>query len=108
MTVALIIFICIFDAVNSTSIIDAVYKIASYTYGPILGIFAFGIFTKRQVKDRMIPYVAVIVPLLCLVLNNYSEQWFNGYKFSYELLIINGLLMFIGLFLVREKKKNEN
>ena len=97
--------IFIFDLLNNTSVIDAVYILASYTYGPILGLFAFGIFTKWQVRDRYIPLVAILSPLLCFVLQKNSERWFGGYQFSYELLIFNAIFTFIGLcFLVKRRK----
>ena len=89
--------IIIFNLLNNTSVIDAVYILASYTYGPILGMFAFGVFTKRNVRDKYIPLVALISPLLCFILHKNSEAWFNGYSFSYELLIFNALFTFIGL-----------
>ncbi len=95
--------IVVINAVNNTSVIDAVYILASYTYGPILGLFAFGIFTKIRVKDRFIPLVALLSPLLCFILQKNSENWFNGYVFSYELLIFNALFTFTGLLLVRKR-----
>ena len=92
--------ILVFNALNSTSAIDAVYKLASYTYGPILGLFAFGILTKKQVKDRYVPIVAILAPVICLVLQLNSERWFGGYRFSYELLLLNAALTFLGLCLL--------
>ena len=89
---------------NNTSVIDAVYKLASYTYGPILGLFAFGILTKAKVHDRFIPYVAILSPILCYILDVNSERWFGGYKFSYELLIFNALFTFLGLCLLIKRK----
>ena len=89
--------ILLFNALNNTNVVDAVYILASYTYGPILGMFAFGIFTKKQIRDKYIPLVAVIAPVLCFILQKNSERWFNGYAISYELLIINALFMFVGL-----------
>lgn len=101
------IVIFVFYLLNTKSAIDAVYKLASYTYGPILGMFAFGIFTKRKVRDRWVPLVAVIAPVLCLILQSNSERWFGGYKFSYELLLFNALFTFLGLcLLIRRKKSN--
>ena len=73
---------------------------ASYTYGPILGMFAFGIFLKLKVRDRFIPLVAIVAPVLCYVLQTNSEAWFGGYKFSYELLIFNALFTFIGMLII--------
>lgn len=97
--------ILIFNALNSTSAIDAVYRLASYTYGPILGMFAFGILTERRTLDKAVPAVSIAAPLICLVLQLNSERWFGGYQFSYELLIINGLLTFLGLLAMSRKKK---
>jgi SSS family transporter len=104
MAVVMAIIIYIFNLLNNTSVIDAVYILASYTYGPILGLFAFGIFTKAQVRDKYIPIVAILSPILCYILQSNSERWFGGYKFSYELLIFNALFTFIGLSLLIKKK----
>ncbi|MDR2119902.1 MAG: sodium:solute symporter [Tannerella sp.] len=92
--------IYIFNMLNNTSVIDAVYTLASYTYGPILGLFTFGIFMKRRVHDRYVPLVAILSPALCFVLQNGSESWFNGYRFSYELLLFNALFTFVGLLML--------
>ena len=96
--------ILLFNVLNNTNVVDAVYILASYTYGPILGMFAFGIFTKKQVKDKYIPLAAVVAPIFCFILQKNSERWFNGYAFSYELLIFNALFMFIGLLCLTKKK----
>ena len=107
MAVIMGITIFIFNLLNNTSVIDAVYILASYTYGPILGLFAFGIFMKQQVRDKYIPLVAIVSPFLCFILQKNSEAWFNGYQFSYELLIFNALFTFIGLcILIKKDKKN--
>lgn len=97
------IVIFVFNMLNNTSVIDAVYILASYTYGPILGLFAFGIFTKKQVRDSYIPIVAIVSPILCYILQKNSEVWFNGYQFSYELLIFNALFTFLGLCVLIKK-----
>ena len=99
--------IILFNVLNNTNVVDAVYILASYTYGPVLGMFAFGIFTKKQVKDKYIPMVAVVAPILCFILQKNSEQWFNGYAFSYELLIFNAFFTFTG-FLIISKKYNRH
>lgn len=91
--------IVIINVFNNTSVIDAVYILVSYTYGPILGLFAFGILCKRKVRDRYIPFIAVLAPILCFFLQRNSEKWFNGYSFSYELLIFNALFVCIGLWI---------
>ena len=75
----------------------------SYTYGPLLGLFAFGLFTKRRVlRDRLVPVVCVASPLLCFALDQLARQWW-GYRFGYELLMLNGLLTFLGLWLLSVK-----
>ena len=103
MAVLMAVTVIVFNALNSTSAIDAVYKLASYTYGPILGLFAFGILTKKAVKDKYVPIVALVAPAICLVLQLNSERWFGGYRFSYELLLVNAALSFLGLCLLRKK-----
>ena len=105
MAVLMAVTIVVFNALNSTSAIDAVYKLASYTYGPILGLFAFGILTKKQVKDKYVPLVALLAPAICLILQLNSERWFGGYKFSYELLLLNATLTFLGLCLLIRRNK---
>ena len=78
MAVVMGIVIFVFNLLNNTSVIDAVYILASYTYGPILGLFAFGIFVKKQVKDKYIPLVAILSPILCFILDRNSQAWFGG------------------------------
>lgn len=107
MAVVMGIVIFVFGQLNNTSVINAIYTLASYTYGPILGLFAFGIFTRKQVNDKYIPLVAILSPLLCYILQSNSERWFNGYQISYELLIINALFTFIGLCLLIQRKGND-
>ncbi len=95
-----ILFILAFRAVNSTSVIDAVYVLCSYTYGPLLGLFVYGLLTKRGVNDRVVPYVAVASPVVCYVLNDVVRRS-AGYQFGYELLMLNGALTFAGLWASR-------
>lgn len=94
------------SAVGSDSLIDAMLTFASYTYGPILGLFAFGLATHRKVRERAVPVVAVVSPLLSFVLARFSPVLFNGYRFGYEILIINALIMFVGLILFSQKSTN--
>lgn len=103
MAVLMAVCILVFNALNSTSVIDAVYRLASYTYGPILGMFAFGILCKAPVRDKFVPIVAVVAPLICLVLDLNSVSWFGGYHFSYEILPLNGLLTMAGLWCIRRR-----
>ena len=97
-----VLFILLFRAVNSTSLIDAVYILASYTYGPLLGLFAFGLFTKFQPNDRLVPYICMASPMICYALDS-ATQYIWGYRFGYELLMLNGLLTFAGLWLTSAK-----
>ncbi len=92
-----VLFILLFRQVNSTSLIDAIYILASYTYGPLLGLFVFGLFTKKQPNDTVVPYICIVSPLLCYFLD-LTAQHFLGYRFGYELLMLNGLLTFAGLW----------
>ena len=105
MAVMMAAVIYVFSLLNNTSVIDAVYILASYTYGPILGMFAFGIFMKESVRDKYIPVVALLAPVICFILDSNSEIWFNGYRFSYELLILNAVLTFVGLCLLIKKRQ---
>ncbi len=105
MAVLMAIVIIVFNKLSNTSAINAVYTLASYTYGPILGMFAFGLACKRKVKDRFVPLVAILAPALCLVLQLNSDRWFGGYKFSYEILLINAVFVILGLCCLIEKEK---
>ena len=96
-----VVFILGFKIVNSTSVIDAIYIICSYTYGPLLGLFAFGLFTRWQVKYRAVPYIAIVSPVICFAIETITKQ-ITGYNFGYELLILNGALTFAGLFIFRK------
>lgn len=91
-------FILLFKMLNSTSVIDAIYILCSYTYGPLLGLFAFGLMTKRKVNDCIVPYVCISAPAICLAIDCLSQTYL-GYKFGYEMLMLNGTLTFLGLFL---------
>ena len=95
-------FIILFRQVNSTSLIDAIYILASYTYGPLLGLFIFGLFTKKQPQDKFVPYICIASPLLCYGLDIVAQQLW-GYRFGYELLMLNGLLTFLGLWLTKQR-----
>lgn len=97
-------FIIAFKALNSTSVIDAIYILCSYTYGPLLGMFAYGLFTKRGVSDNWSPYIAILSPVICGILD-YTIQQTTGYKFGYELLMLNGGITFMGLYLTSFKNK---
>ena len=101
---ALIFFVVlIFHAVNDQSVITAVFTAAGYTYGPLLGMFSFGMFTKISVKDRWVPIVCLLSPLVSYLINLYSPTLLGGYKFGFEIIILNGLLTFLGLLMIRKK-----
>lgn len=104
MSVVFILFILVFKVFNSTSLIDAVYILCSYTYGPLLGLFAFSLLTHRSVNDKFVPYIAIASPLLCFAIDTLSMKLWN-YKFGYELLMLNGILTFAGLYLSNIKRK---
>ena len=97
--VLFVFFILLFHQFNHTSLIDAIYTIVSYTYGPLLGLFAFGLFTRHQLKDRWVPLVCVASPILCYAADYWAQQQWN-YHFGYELLMVNGLLTFVALRLL--------
>ena len=102
------VFILMFDALNSTSIIDAIYILLSYTSGPLLGLFAYAIIMRRGVNDRLVPYICVASPLVCFAIDKATTA-LTGYKFGYELLILNGLLVFLGMMLTaRGCSRQEN
>ena len=96
--VVFVAFILLFRMLNSTSVIDAIYVMCSYTYGPLLGLFAFGLTTRRPVADRLVPYIAIASPLLCFAIDTAAQSLW-GYKFGYELLMLNGMLTFAGLWM---------
>jgi Na+/proline symporter len=98
-----LIVILVFKEINNQSVIDAVLTVAGFTYGPLLGLFSFGILTKRVVRDKLVPLVCIASPAICYVLNDNSVEWFSGYQFSFEILLVNGLITFFGLFLISRK-----
>jgi Na+/proline symporter len=101
--------IYLFHLLASGSVINAVYVVASYTYGPLIGLFFFGMFTKCKVKDGWwIPIICIASPFLCFFLDQHSETWFNGYKIGYEMLLINGALTAFGLFIASNIFRDDN
>jgi len=102
-SVLMFLVIVLFRLINNESVVTAVFKVAGYTYGPLLGLFAFGILTKRQVKDRWVPILGLLSPVLTYLININSVEWLWGYKFGFELLLLNGLIMFTGLLILTKK-----
>ncbi|NQT76392.1 MAG: sodium:solute symporter [Bacteroidetes bacterium] len=92
-----------FHAINDRSVISSLFTIAGYTYGPLLGMFAFGLLTKYKVRDRFVPLIAVLSPAICYFLSVFDRQILWGYDMGFELLLLNGLITFLGLFLVHKK-----
>ncbi|GGZ28869.1 sodium/iodide co-transporter [Echinicola pacifica] len=103
-TALMFLVILLFRWINDQSVINSVFIIAGYTYGPLLGLYSFGLFTKRIVKDKVVPFIAVLAPLLAFLVSVNSEQWLFGYRFGFEILILNGALMFLGLWLFSHGK----
>jgi Na+/proline symporter len=103
--IALVFFLSVlmFRSLNDRAVIDKLFTIAGYTYGPLLGLYSFGLFTKRIVNDKITPAIAIFSPVACFFLSKYSVELFNGYKFGFELLLLNGLLTFAGLYLFSRK-----
>jgi len=98
-----LIVIVIFNAINDRSVISSLFTIAGYTYGPLLGMYAFGLATRYKVRDQYVPLVAVLSPAICYLLSIYDKDIFWGYDFGFELLLVNGFLTFLGLFIVNKK-----
>ena len=101
-SVLLFFVILLFWFINDQAVIAQIFTVAGYTYGPLLGLYAFGFFTRRKVVDRLAPWVCIAAPILTYFLNRYSEVLFFGYRFSFELLIVNGLITFLGLWFISE------
>ncbi|MCQ2309767.1 MAG: sodium:solute symporter [Bacteroidales bacterium] len=97
-----------FRPFHNQSLIDKVFEIAGYTYGPLLGMFSFGLFVKNRFpNDKAVPFIAIASPIISYILNLYSKQLFNGYQFGFEILIVNGLLTFIALYAVSHKAETK-
>ena len=101
---AVLLFVILgFKAINNDSVIKELFVAAGYTYGPLLGLFAFGMFSKFSIKDKWVPIVCIVSPIICYIVKDNSEVWFNGYQIGFELLIINGMLTFGGLAMLIKK-----
>jgi len=95
-----LVFVMVFKWVNDSSMIGLILKVATFTYGPLLGLFTFGILLKRSVKDKLVPVVCIASPVICFILDKFQKQIFGSFELGLELLIINGLITFIGLWLI--------
>ena len=101
--------IVLFNALNDASVVSMIFRIASYTYGPLLGLFTFGMFFKsRKVHDKWVPLVCLVSPFITLYLSNHSAMLFKGYVFDNELIIVNGLITLLLLLAISYKQKSEH
>ena len=103
--ISLLLVIIIFRMINNEAVIRQLFKVANYTYGPLLGLFFFGILTNKNVNDKLVPLICALPPILCYIIDTNSITLFNGYIFGNELLILNGLLTFCGLVIISKRKK---
>jgi SSS family solute:Na+ symporter len=103
-SLVLLAVILVFKLINNQNVISAIFTAAGYTYGPLLGLYGFGLLTKYRIRDKWVPLVAIISPILCFIISYQSAAWLNGYTFGFELLILNGLLTFLGLLIIRMRR----
>lgn len=106
--ILLFVMILLFRAINDQSVINKLFTIAGYTYGPLLGLYSFGLFTNRISRDKWVPLIALLSPVISYFFSQNSAIWFNGYKVGFELLIINGLITFIGLLIISKPGSTKN
>lgn len=99
-----LLIIIAFKPFHNQSLIDTIFDVAGYTYGPLLGLYAFGLFTNYRVKDKYVPVVAILSPVICYILKLNSQEWLWGYQFGFEIILLNGLLTCLGLFVIRKRK----
>ena len=103
-SILMFLVIIVINALNSSSVVSLIFTIASYTYGPLLGLYSFGLFVKKRgLHDKLVPIVCILSPFLCYLLSTYSTKLLGGYVFSVELILINGLITFIGLLFISKK-----
>lgn len=107
-TILVFCVIIIFNSLNNSSVVSAVFKVAGFTYGPLLGLFAFGLLSKRAVKDKFVPFVVILSPIISVILDYNSAAWFNGYIFGFEILIVNAAITCLGLYLLKGKGASVN
>jgi len=104
-SVVILLVVVGFKYLVNESVVKAIFTVASFTYGPLLGIFFFGILTKQTVHDKWVPVICVLSPLICWLLDVNSKAWFGGYVFGFELLIVNGLITFLGMVAIIRRDK---
>ncbi|GAB3927361.1 sodium:solute symporter [Mucilaginibacter myungsuensis] len=109
LSVLMLVTIILFNAVNNDAVVGAIFKVASYTYGPLLGLYSFGLFmSSRQVRDKLTPFICLISPAICYFLSMHSKDWLGGYVFDNELIIVNGLITFVSLLIFSTSKSKQH
>ena len=103
-TLLMFLVIILFNEMNDSSVVSAVFKVAGFTYGPLLGLFVYGLISKRQVKDKWVPLVCVLAPIISVILDLNSVNWFNGYQFGFEILLVNAALTYVGMRILYKSK----
>lgn len=106
-TILMFFVIIIFSSLNDGSVVSTVFKVAGFTYGPLLGLFAFGLLSKRAVNDKFVPFVVILSPIISVILDYNSAAWFNGYIFGFEILIVNAAITCLGLYMLKAKRKDD-
>ena len=104
MAVVFMICVMVFKWIDNKSIINVILKVAGYTYGPLLGLFAFGILTHKKLNEKMVPVICLASPIICFLLDKYQTVWLGKFHIGIELLLINGLLTFLGLLMISKKQ----
>lgn len=104
-TILMFFVIVIFNQLNDSSVVSAVFKVAGFTYGPLLGLFTFGLLSKRKVRDKFVPLVVILSPIISVILDLNSTEWFNGYQFGFEILLVNALITCLGLFILKPERE---
>ncbi|WP_242916609.1 sodium:solute symporter [Pontibacter liquoris] len=103
-SVVMVLVVIAFKVLNSASVISTMFTVAGYTYGPLLGLYAFGLYTRRAVRDRFVPAICVLAPILTYIISLNSKEWLFGYEFGFEVLLLNGFLTFAGLLAISSGK----
>mgnify|MGYP003112125888 CR=1 FL=1 len=104
-TIIMFFVIIIFSSLNDSSVVSTVFKVAGFTYGPLLGLFTFGLLSKRAVNDKFVPFIVILSPIISIILDYNSAAWFNGYIFGFEILIVNAAITCLGLFMLKANPK---
>ncbi|MDX5422379.1 MAG: sodium:solute symporter, partial [Hymenobacteraceae bacterium] len=106
-SVVMLLVILAVKMLNDENVITALFLVAGYTYGPLLGLYSFGLYTRRALRDRLVPVICAVAPLLTYIISYNSKDWFWGYEFGFEILILNGFITFAGLMAISAGKVEE-